>query len=99
MCVSFHGCSDSPAPSEDASAGDEGAYRLSIVEDKVVLASGSGRLGFYLTDEEGSFKGSEEDFRAQGVSARGGSFREQVQRLPSRQDLRSRTNINLPYTA
>ena len=61
MCVSFHGCSDSPAPSEDASAGDGGAYRLSIVEDKVVLASGSGRLGFYLTDEEGSFKGSEED--------------------------------------
>ena len=36
---------------------------------------------------------------AQGVSARGGSFREQVQRLPSRQDLRSRTNINLPHTA
>lgn len=24
-------------------------------------AAGSGRLGFYLTDEEGSFKGSEED--------------------------------------
>ena len=37
--------------------------------------------------------------RAQGISARGGSFREQVQRVPSGQDLRSRADIDIPDTA
>ena len=40
-----------------------------------------------LTGPDGDNAREPDGFRAQGVSARGGSFREQVQRLPSRQEV------------
>ena len=50
-----------------------------------------------LTGPDGDNAGEPDGVGTAGVPAGRRPCRQQVQRLPSRQDLRSRTNINLPY--